>query len=206
MQKDKLALICALALSVSSTTIVGGTILPTLSQAKEIEEIKSKLITKEDIVSSMPIEVLTREVARLEAEALQLREEEERLALEEQLRLEEIERVRLEEEARISSNKQDWIFEVSYYCACYYCTQNGNGQTASGAYAVQGVTIACPSDIPFGSEVYIEGVGTFINQDRGGFIQHVGSGVMRVDVYLDSHEEALSRGRYNRTGHIIINK
>lgn len=91
MQQDKLALICALALSVSSSTIVGGTVMPTLSQAKEVEEIKSKLITKEDIVSNVPIEVLTREVAQLEAEALQLRAEEERLALEEQLRLEEIE-------------------------------------------------------------------------------------------------------------------
>lgn len=113
------------------------------------------------------------------------------------------------EPVQVYSNREDWIFEVSYYCACYSCTQNGNKQTASGAYAVEGVTIALPSNIPFGTTVYIEGVGTFTNQDRGGYIEYTydqyGNTVMRVDVYLESHEECYSRGRHYSNGYIQYN-
>ena len=113
------------------------------------------------------------------------------------------------EPVQVYSNTEDWIFEVSYYCACYSCTQNGNKQTASGAYAVEGVTIALPSNIPFGTTVYIEGVGTFTNQDRGGYIEYTydqyGNTVMRVDVYLESHEECYSRGRHYSNGYIEYN-
>lgn len=103
-------------------------------------------------------------------------------------------------------------FEVSYYCSCYYCTQNTTdvGRTASGSYAVEGRTIATPGDIPFGSEVFIEGVGNFIAEDRGGYIQYsydeYGNEVMRVDVYIDSHERALSMGRHYEYGYILLNE
>lgn len=126
-------------------------------------------------------------------------------------RKKEEERIKLEELNRkieIESKKQYWKFEVSFYDSCYDCTQNGDGQTASGEYVQEGVTIALPKDIPFGSEVHIEGTGDYIVQDRGGYIEYTydneGNLVMRVDVYVDSHSKALELGRYYAEGYIII--
>ena len=111
------------------------------------------------------------------------------------------------EEEIVEDNKEYWTFEVSYYCGCWDCTQNGNNITASGTYATQGRTIALPTDIPFGTEVYIEDVGYFINEDTGGFIQYTyddyGNLVMRVDVYLEDHNECYERGRHYSNGYII---
>ena len=107
----------------------------------------------------------------------------------------------------IIDNKEYWKFEVSFYDNCYECTQNGNGQTASGEYTQEGVTIALPSDIPFGTQVYIEGLGWRTNQDTGGFIQYTtddeGNTVMRIDVYVESHDRALELGRYYANGYIV---
>lgn len=126
------------------------------------------------------------------------------IELEEQKKREEIEKQRILEE----QSKQYWKFEVSFYDSCYNCTQNGNGQTASREYAQEGITIALPKDIPFGSEVHIEGTGDYIVQDRGGYIEYTydseGNLVMRVDVYVDSHSKALELGRYYAEGYVII--
>lgn len=108
----------------------------------------------------------------------------------------------IEEPIEEYNNIQEWTFEVSYYCSCWNCTQNGDGQTASGEYAVEGVTIALPTDIPFGTKAYIEGVGEFINQDTGGFIQYTDEGYMRVDVYLEDHYECYERGRHYANGYL----
>lgn len=114
----------------------------------------------------------------------------------------------IEEQKKRLENRKYYKFEVSFYCGCYYCTQNGNLQTASGEYAVEGITIATPKDIPFGSEVHIEGLGDYKVQDRGGFIEYTydteGNSVMRVDVYVDSHSKALELGRYYAEGYVII--
>lgn len=111
------------------------------------------------------------------------------------------------EEEIVEDNKEYWTFQISYYCGCWDCTQNGNNITASGTYATQGRTIALPTDIPFGTEVYIEDVGYFINEDTGGFIQYTyddyGNLVMRVDVYLEDHNECYERGRHYSNGYII---
>lgn len=113
------------------------------------------------------------------------------------------------EEQKLENKKQYWKFEVSYYCGCYYCTQNGNLITASGEYAQEGVTIALPQDIPFGSKVHIDDVGDFIVQDRGGYIEYTydeeGNLIMRVDVYIENHDRALQLGRHIKSGYIIIN-
>ena len=117
---------------------------------------------------------------------------------------EELEQQKIEE-----SKRQYWKFEVSYYCGCYECTQNGNLLTASGEYAQEGITIALPQDIPFGSQVHIEGVGDYIVQDRGGFIEYTyddeGNLVMRVDIFVMDHNRALEYGRYYAEGYVVIN-
>lgn len=82
---------------------------------------------------------------------------------------------------------------VSYYCACYECTQSGKGITASGAKVVEGVTIAAPKNIPFGTKITIDGT-TYTVQDRGGAIVKNGE-VYHFDVYTGSHAQAMKNGR-----------
>lgn len=129
-------------------------------------------------------------------------EEQEKLRLEEEQARLEI--MRLKEE----SKKQYYTFEVSFYCPCYNCTQNGNRQTASGTYAEEGRTIAMPSNIPFGTKVVIDGLGEFINEDRGGYIKNTydenGNLIIRVDVFLEDHARCYENGRYLANGYIIL--
>lgn len=91
--------------------------------------------------------------------------------------------------------------EVSYYCGCNSCTPGG-GITASGKRVSEGM-IACPSNIPFNTKILIDGV-VYTCEDRGGFIQYTSDGTMRVDIYTESHQTALEKGRYRTTG-VILN-
>lgn len=75
------------------------------------------------------------------------------------------------------------------YCSCTYCT-DGDGITATGTIATEGRTIAVdPKVIPYGTEVIINGH-TYIAEDCGGAIKG-----KSVDIYFDSHEDALEWGR-----------
>ncbi len=100
------------------------------------------------------------------------------------------------------SNIEWYTIEVSFYCPCYRCCGKTNGITASGNYATEGVTVALPSSIPFGTRIVIDGH-EYICQDRGGAIIDYGGNFIRADIYLNSHEECLRRGRYYTEGYII---
>ena len=84
------------------------------------------------------------------------------------------------------------------YCPCEKCCgvwaenrPNGIVYTASGAIAQEGVTIAADWDIyPPGTVLYIEGLGEYTVQDRGGAIKG-----LKIDVYFENHEDALQFGR-----------
>ena len=76
------------------------------------------------------------------------------------------------------------------YCACKKCCGKTDGITASGVKAVQGVTVAMNKSIPFGTRVYIEGVGERVVQDRGGAIKG-----NKVDIFFNNHSDALKFGR-----------
>lgn len=82
------------------------------------------------------------------------------------------------------------VFTVTAYCPCEKCCgAYANGYTATGAKAIQGVTIAADPDVlPMGTEIELDGH-TYTVQDTGGAI--AGN---RLDLYFDSHEDALRWG------------
>ncbi len=97
-------------------------------------------------------------------------------------------------------------YEITAYCTCRICCGNFSPEvtgreahTATGTVPVQGRTIAVdPSVIPYGSTVVIDGLGTFIAEDTGGAIRQ-----KRIDVYFETHEDALAFGRQYRKVEII---
>lgn len=66
----------------------------------------------------------------------------------------------------------------------------GYGVTASGATVEEGVTAACPRDLPLGTVIEIEGVGKRTCLDRGGAIKG-----KRIDVYFPELADARRFGR-----------
>lgn len=87
-------------------------------------------------------------------------------------------------------------FKVTAYCSCEKCCgvwaenrPNGVVYTASGEKAEAGKTIAVDTSvIPFGTEVKI-GDAIYTAQDTGSAVRG-----NVIDVYYDSHEEALNHG------------
>lgn len=78
---------------------------------------------------------------------------------------------------------------LTAYCPCAKCCGRQTGITASGAKAVQGVTIGVdPKKIPYGTKVKINGH-IYIAQDCG-------SGVSgkAIDIFFNSHSDAVRFG------------
>lgn len=69
----------------------------------------------------------------------------------------------------------------------------GYGITASGAQVSKGRTVACPPRIDFGTRVEIEGLGTYVCEDRGGAVQGD-----HIDVYTNNLDKALEWGKQYR--------
>lgn len=100
-------------------------------------------------------------------------------------------------------------YTITAYCPCEKCCGywartrplDENGEpivyTASGALARAGVTIAVdPYVIPHGTEVWFEGptgMQKYIAQDTGSAVDGY-----HIDLYFDSHEEALAWGAQTR--------
>lgn len=81
-------------------------------------------------------------------------------------------------------------FSCTAYCAEEYAhiCGEGHGITSSGAKVQPGVTVAADTSIlPYGTVVYIEGVGLRVVQDTGSAV--VGN---KLDVAVNTHAEALS--------------
>lgn len=81
------------------------------------------------------------------------------------------------------------IFTVTAYCPCKTCCGKPNQPTASGRMPVQGVTVAGPRRIPFGTWVEIEGVGRRRVDDR--LARRYDN---RFDVYFTNHATARKFG------------
>ena len=77
-------------------------------------------------------------------------------------------------------------FTLTGYCNCEKCGGHFSGLTASGTTPVQGRTIAM-GGVPFGTKLLING-NVYTVEDRGVPYGH-------VDIFFNSHEEALQFGR-----------
>ena len=83
------------------------------------------------------------------------------------------------------------VFTVYAYCPCETCCgQWSGGPTASGVMPEEGRTVAADWDVlPAGTEIYLDGIGWRTVEDTG-------SGITgnTLDLYMDSHQEALEWG------------
>ena len=84
-------------------------------------------------------------------------------------------------------------YTITAYCHCSKCCEKTDGITASGVKATEGVTVAMDKSIPFGTKIYIDGVGERIVQDRGGAIKG-----NRIDLYFENHNDAMNFGRQTK--------
>lgn len=106
-------------------------------------------------------------------------------------------------------NLKDSKYEFKYlgtYKITYYCDERtdhicgGTGVTASGVPTDVGTTIAVdPKIIPYGTEVYIEGVGHRIAQDCGGAVKD-----KHIDVLVQTHVEAMRLGTTYKDVWVIV--
>ena len=80
-------------------------------------------------------------------------------------------------------------FRVTYYCACYSCSEGYGNMTATGVRAKEGRTIAVdPRVIPYRTKVQINGH-TYVAEDCGGAIKG-----KDIDVYLEDHDRVYRSG------------
>lgn len=101
----------------------------------------------------------------------------------------EYEKAVAEEKEKESKGEYLGNYKLTFYCAESCCNGSYSG-TALGTPIVAGRTIAVdPKVIPLGSEVYIEGYGTFVVEDTGGAIKG-----NKIDIAVNSHSEAMSKG------------
>lgn len=87
------------------------------------------------------------------------------------------------------------------YCGCVKCCGKSDCITSTGTRATEGRTIAAdPRVIPYGTHVLINGH-EYIVEDCGGAING-----NRIDIYFESHADALQFGVQNVTLEILKNK
>ena len=95
-----------------------------------------------------------------------------------------------EEKKEITGKKL--IANLSAYTAAADECGKSDGITASGKKVTPNRTLACPKNYKFGTKVYIEGMGEYTCEDRGGAIKG-----NKFDIYVVTKAEAFSFGRRN---------
>ena len=94
--------------------------------------------------------------------------------------------------------------EATAYCGCAICCDRAGANTADGSRPKQYHTIATSKDYKFGTNVYLPyfkgaiNSGIFEVEDRGGAIVND-----RIDVFFNSHQEALNFGRRTITMYVL---
>ena len=89
----------------------------------------------------------------------------------------------------LADEVEDW--QITAYCSCAKCCGKwADGYMASGVKCKVGY---CSCNIvPFGTEVEIEGMGTYIVKDTGA--SKYFDDKKHIDIYFDNHEDAKNFG------------
>lgn len=86
-------------------------------------------------------------------------------------------------------------YSLTAYCSCANCCGKSDGITASGTQATAGRTVACNS-LPMGTVISINGH-QYVVEDTGGMGGNV------IDIFFNSHEEALNFGRQSADVYLV---
>ena len=92
---------------------------------------------------------------------------------------------------KVKEKKYLGKFTITHYCPCEQCCGVGGGKiTASGTVPKAGRTVGVnPNLIPYGTKLKIGGQEGYVAEDTGG-----GIGWNHIDVFCNSHQEALNKG------------
>lgn len=91
-----------------------------------------------------------------------------------------------------------FTINASAYTAAEDECGKSDGITASGIKVEANRTLACPPEYPFGVQIYIDGMGTYTCEDRGGAIKG-----NKFDIYMETKTEAFAFGRRNLTAFVV---
>ncbi|MFA5986489.1 MAG: 3D domain-containing protein [Parcubacteria group bacterium] len=94
---------------------------------------------------------------------------------------------------------QKFTINASAYTAAADECGKSDGITASGNKVKENRTLACPKEYKFGTKIHIEGMGTYICEDRGGAIKN-----NRFDIYMETKSEAFAFGRQQFEAYVVI--
>jgi 3D (Asp-Asp-Asp) domain-containing protein len=89
-------------------------------------------------------------------------------------------------------------FVVTAYCGGKCCNGEWAGKTASQKIPCEGRTCAASKNYAFGTIIQLDGIGTFVVEDRGKAI--TGN---RIDIYMTNHNDANNFGRKVVTGRVV---
>ena len=156
-------------------------IVPTVVLAKEnlIVNKNIKIVARGDLTLGNVREKLSLEVLNFQTE------QEEKTAKQNKKRL-AIYKNRLAEAKFVQGKRK--ILVTGYSSTPDQCWGNPF-KTASGTRVHNG-TMACPAQYPFGTKIKIEGIGTFVCEDRGGAIKG-----NHFDRWFTSRSKALAWGK-----------
>jgi 3D (Asp-Asp-Asp) domain-containing protein len=104
----------------------------------------------------------------------------------------EIDKAEAEIEEIVAKPEKRYLgrYKITGYDTCAKCCGKEDGITASGLLATVGRTCAAPESIPFGTKLFIEGIGERIVEDRGGFDDNV------IDVLCENHVDCYALTGY----------
>jgi len=94
--------------------------------------------------------------------------------------------------------KDDFTINASAYTAAADECGKSDGITASGHKVMEGRTLACPPGYKFGTKIEIDGMGTYVCEDRGGAIKK-----NHFDIYMPTKKEAFAFGRRNLVARVV---
>jgi 3D (Asp-Asp-Asp) domain-containing protein len=91
-----------------------------------------------------------------------------------------------------------FVVNASAYTAAADECGKSDGITASGKMVQANRTLACPKSYKFGTKIEIDGMGTYVCEDRGGAIKG-----NHFDIYMRTKKEAFAFGRRNLIASVV---